>query len=255
VELVLSLINTYLGLLFILLCLGLILYYILSDHTRAKINLRSIQAFSHFRREVDLAVEAGKRLHISLGRGNINDLQGGSAFIGLTILDRCARAASNSDRPPMTTSGDGIITILSQDTLQSTYRSLATEQRYDPTNARLTGLSPMAYAAGAMPTIHDEQISANIFAGHFGTEIALLTEAGERSRSLTVGGSDSIHAQAVLYATSDETLLGEELYAAGAYLGAGVAHSASLRAQDILRWVLIVAIVIGAILKLLGILP
>jgi hypothetical protein len=255
VELVLSLINTYLGLLFILLCLGLILYYILSDHTRAKINLRSIQAFSHFRREVDLAVEAGKRLHISLGRGNINDLQGGSAFIGLTILDRCARAASNSDRPPMTTSGDGVITILSQDTLQSTYRSLATEQRYDPTNARLTGLSPMAYAAGAMPTIHDEQISANIFAGHFGTEIALLTEAGERSRSLTVGGSDSIHAQAVLYATSDETLLGEELYAAGAYLGAGVAHSASLRAQDILRWVLIVAIVIGAILKLLGILP
>jgi hypothetical protein len=155
----------------------------------------------------------------------------------------------------MTTSGDGVITILSQDTLQSTYRSLATEQRYDPTNARLTGLSPMAYAAGAMPTIHDEQISANIFAGHFGTEIALLTEAGERSRSLTVGGSDSIHAQAVLYATSDETLLGEELYAAGAYLGAGVAHSASLRAQDILRWVLIVAIVIGAILKLLGILP
>jgi hypothetical protein len=255
VELVLSLINTYLGLLFILLCLGLILYYILSDHTQAKINLRSIQAFSHFRREVDLAVEAGKRLHISLGRGNINDLQGGSAFIGLTILDRCARAASNSDRPPMTTSGDGVITILSQDTLQSTYRSLATEQRYDPTNARLTGLSPMAYAAGAMPTIHDEQISANIFAGHFGTEIALLTEAGERSRSLTVGGSDSIHAQAVLYATSDETLLGEELYAAGAYLGAGVAHSASLRAQDILRWVLIVAIVIGAILKLLGILP
>ncbi|MFZ0531663.1 MAG: DUF6754 domain-containing protein [Anaerolineales bacterium] len=254
-ELVLSLINTYLGLLFILLCLGLILYYILSDHTRAKINLRSIQAFSHFRREVDLAVEAGKRLHISLGRGNINDLQGGSAFIGLTILDRCARAASNSDRPPMTTSGDGIITILSQDTLQSTYRSLATEQRYDPTNARLTGLSPMAYAAGAMPTIHDEQISANIFAGHFGTEIALLTEAGERSRSLTVGGSDSIHAQAVLYATSDETLLGEELYAAGAYLGAGVAHSASLRAQDILRWVLVVAILIGAILKLLGILP
>jgi hypothetical protein len=254
VEQVLSLTNTFLGLLFILLCLGLILYYILSDHTRAEINLRSIQAFTHFRREVDLAVEAGKRLHISLGRGSINDLQGGSAFIGLTILDRCARAASNSDRPPVTTSGDGVIMILSQDTLQSTYHSLANEQRYDPTNARLTGVSPMAYATGAMPVIQDEQISANIFAGHFGAEIALLTEAGERSRSLTVAGTDSIHTQAVLYATSDEPLLGEELYAAGAYLGAGVGHSASLRMQDIIRWVLVVAIVIGAILKLLGIL-
>ena len=254
-EQVLSSITNYLALLFILVCLGLILFYFLSDRTRAKLNLRAIQAFSHFRREVDLAVEAGKRLHISLGRGNINDLQGGAAFISLTILDQCARAASNSDKPPVTTSGDGVITILSQDTLRSTYHSLAAEQRYDPTNARLTGLTPMAYAAGAMPVIHDEQISANILTGHFGTEIALLTEAGERSRSLTVAGSDSIPAQAVLYATSDEPLLGEELYAAGAYLGAGGVHSASLRMQDILRWVLVGAIVIGAVLKLLGIFP
>ena len=254
-EQVLDLINNYLGLLFILLCLGLILFFYFSDRNRPKISLREIQAFRHIRREVDLAVEAGKRLHISLGRGNINDLQGGAAFIGLTILDRSARAASNSDRPPIVSSGDGVLTILSQDTLQFTYHSLATEQRYNPTNARLTGLTSMAYAAGCMPIIHDEHISANIFAGHLGTEIALLTEAGERSRSLTVAGTDSIHAQAVLFATSDEPLLGEELYAAGAYLGAGLAHSASLRMQDILRWVLVVAILIGAIIKLIGILP
>jgi hypothetical protein len=243
-----------LGLLFILLCLGLILFYFFSDSTRENISLRSIEAFNHFRRQVDLAVEAGKRLHISLGRGTINDLQGGAALISLTILDRCARAASNSDRPPVTTSGDGVVNILSQDTLQTTYSSLAAEQRYDPTNSRLTGITPMAYAAGAMPTIHDEYVSANILAGHFGTEVALLTEAGERSQSLTVAGSDSIPAQAVLYATTDEPLLGEELYAAGAYLGGSAVHIASLRMQDIVRWVLIGAIGIGAILKLLGIL-
>jgi len=254
VNQLLSSIYSYLGFIFTVICLGIILYFVFSDRAHPKINLRSIQAFSHFRREVELAVEAGKRLHISLGRGNLLDLQGGSAFIGLTILDRCARAASNSDRPPVTTSGDGVITILSQDTLQYTYRSLATEQRYDPTNARLTGLTPLAYAAGAMPAIHDEQVSANIFAGHFGAEVALLTEAGERSQILTMAGSDALPAQAVLYATSDEPLLGEELYAAGAYLGTDAVHFASLRMQDILRWALVVIIVIGAILKLLGIL-
>ncbi len=242
-----------LGFIFTLVCLGLIIFFIFYDRAQVKISLRSIQAFNHLRREIDLAVEAGQRLHISLGRGTINDLQGGSAFIGLTILDRCARAASNSDRPPVVTSGDGVITILSQDTLQSTYHSLATEERYDPTNARLTGLSPMAYAAGAMPAIQDEHVSANIFSGHLGAEVALLTEAGERSQSLTVGGSDSLPAQAVLFATSDEPLVGEELYAAGAYLGAGAVHEASLRMQDILRWLLVVIIVIGAILKLIGI--
>jgi Domain of unknown function (DUF6754) len=254
VEPVLNVITNYLGLLFILLCLGLILFYVFFGK-KSKFSLRDLQAFHRFRREVDLAVEAGMRLHISLGRGNINDLQGGAAFIGLTILDRCARAASNSDRPLVTTAGDGVLTILSQDTLQSTYRSLAAEQRYDPTNARLTGLTPMAYAAGAIPTIHDEHVIVNFFTGHFGTEVALLTEAGERSQSLTVAGTDSIPAQAILYAASDEPLLGEELYAAGACLGANPAHIASLRMQDILRWILAGAIVIGAILKLLRILP
>ncbi len=247
--------SAILDLAFILLCLGLTLFYLYTGRDKPGINLRDIPAFSHFRREVDLAVEAGRRLHVSLGRGDIHNLQGGAAFIGLTILDRCARAASNSDRPPVTTSGDGVLTILSQDTLQSTYRSLAAEGRYDPTNARLTGLTPMAYAAGTMPTIHDDQIHANFFAGHIGTEVALLTEACERSHSLSVAGTDSISGQAVLYATSDEPLVGEELYAAGAYLGASAAHSASLRMQDVLRWVLAAAIGIGAILHLLGILP
>jgi hypothetical protein len=69
-----------------------------------------------------------------------------------------------------------------------------------------------------------------------------------------MAGSDSIPAQAVLFATADEPLLGEELYAAGAYLGGGAVYTASIRMQDILRWVLIGAIGIGAFLKLLGIL-
>ena len=68
-----------------------------------------------------------------------------------------------------------------------------------------------------------------------------------------MAGTDSIPAQAVLYATADEPLLGEELYAAGVYLGAGPAHLASLRMQDVLRWVLVAAMVIGAVLKLAGI--
>lgn len=243
-----------LAFLFVIICLGLIIFFVYYDRKRPRITLRDIPAFRHLRREVDLAVEAGKRLHISLGRGSVNDMPGGASFAGLTILDLCARAASNSDRPPIATNGDGVLTILSQDTLQNTYRSLASEERYDPTSVKLTGLTPWSFAAGAMPAIQDEQISANILAGHFGTEIALLAEAGERSRSLTVAGTDNISAQSVLFAATEEPLLGEELYAAGAYLDAGPAHPASLSMQDVVRWVLVAVIIVGAILKLFGIL-
>jgi hypothetical protein len=47
-------------------------------------------------------------------------------------------------------------------------------------------------------------------------------------------------------------LIGEELFAAGAYVGAGVAHDASLNVQDILRWLIIAAILAGSLLKLAG---
>jgi hypothetical protein len=49
-------------------------------------------------------------------------------------------------------------------------------------------------------------------------------------------------------------LIGEELYAAGAYVGAGASHEASLNVQDILRWLIILAILAGSLLKFLGVL-
>jgi hypothetical protein len=48
-------------------------------------------------------------------------------------------------------------------------------------------------------------------------------------------------------------LIGEELFAAGAYVGAGATHEASLQVQDILRWLVILAILGGALLKLAGV--
>jgi hypothetical protein len=47
-------------------------------------------------------------------------------------------------------------------------------------------------------------------------------------------------------------LIGEELFAAGAYVGAGASHEASLHVQDILRWLIILAILVGSLLKIVG---
>ncbi len=199
-----------------------------------------------------LAVEVGTRLHVSIGRGNLLDMQGASALIGLTMADRITRAASISDRPPVTTAGDATLGILAQDTTREVYRSLGVESRYDPNSGQITGLTPYSYAAGAMPLIHDSQVSANLVSGHFGGEIALLADAAERSGSLVLGGSDNLPGQAVLFAVSQEPLIGEEIFAGGAYLGAGAIHEASLRMQDLIRWLLIALIILGAVLKFTG---
>ncbi len=168
------------------------------------------------------------------------------------MADRIARAASISDRPPVVTTGEGTLSILAQDTMRGVYRALGVESQFDPNSAQITGLTPFSYAAGSMPLIQDGQVSANLLSGHFGGEAALIADAAERSGSLVVGGSDSLPGQAVLYAVAQDPLIGEEVFAGGAYLGAGSIHEASLRTQDILRWLLVALIILGAILKVTG---
>ena len=219
---------------------------------RSPASLRIIDAYERLNRSVGLAVENGTRLHISLGRGNLFTARGGSALAGLAMLRRLAERTSVSDRPPIATSGDASLAILSQDTLQSGYRAAGAEEQYRFSTGRLTGLTPFSYAAGALSTIHDENVSANIIIGDLGTEAALLVEASDRQNTNLIAASDNLSAQSVFYASSQEPLIGEELFAAGAYVGAGASHEASLNVQDILRWLLILALILGSLLKFIG---
>lgn len=242
------------GLVFVLVFLLLILAFVLIRRRGSGLTLREIPAFNRLGRVFGLSVEAGKRLHVSLGWGGLLGIPAGAAFIGLSVLERIARFASVSDRPPLATSGDGSLAILSQDALQAAHREIGAEGQFDASSGQLTGLTPFAYAAGTLPVISNEQTAAHILAGHFGSEVALIADAAERSHNLTLAGSDSLPAQAILFAAAQEPLIGEELYAAGAYVNAGPLHTASLHAQDVFRWLLVLGILIGVILKLAGVL-
>ena len=57
----------------------------------------------------------------------------------------------------------------------------------------------------------------------------------------------------MLFANTQDALIGEELFAAGAYLGASPSHIASLTVQDILRWLIIIILLGGAAAKFFGV--
>ena len=215
--------------------------------------LRPIQAFERLSHAIGLAVENGTRLHISLGRGNLFTARGGSALAGLAMLRRLAERTSVSDRPPIVTSGDASLSILSQDTLRAGYKAAGADDQYRATTGRLTGLTPFSYAAGAIPVTRDENVSANVLLGDFGAEAALLAEAADRENTHLIAASDNLSAQAILYAAAQDPLIGEELFASGAYVGAGPSHEASLHVQDVLRWLVILAILVGALLRMVGV--
>jgi len=209
--------------------------------------LRPIDGYSSVPRAIGEAVETGRRLHVSLGSGAVGGGETAAVLAGLTVVEQLAQSASISDKPPVVTSGDGLATILAQDTLRRVYAQQNVLERYDPNSARLAGATPLSFAAGAMLTVPEASVAANFLTGSFGSEIAPVAEAGARAGITQIAGAPDPTAQAVAYAVADHPLVGEELFVAGAYLRRGpgqAAHIASAYAQDVLR-LAIVAIMIA----------
>ncbi len=213
---------------------------------------RVLPALARLYRAFGLSVEDGTRLFVALGNNSLLTPSAGAPLAGLGMLRHLAERTSLSDRPPIAAAGESALALLAQDTLEAGYKAAGAAEFYQPTTGRLTGLTPFSSAAGSLPILRDENVSASILIGHFGVESALIADAADRENTFLLGSSDDLSAQAALYASSSEVLIGEELFATGAYLGATPAHDASLTTQDILRWLIILVILAGAVLKAAG---
>lgn len=209
--------------------------------------LRPIAAYQSLPATVGTAVETGRRLHFSLGTGSVGDADTAATLAGITVLDQISAAAAVSDRPPIVTTADGAAMLLAQDTLRAVYTRQNALARYDPESAQVVGLSPAAWGAAQTTLARDEAVAGAVLLGAVAEEAALLTEGGQRAGVTTLAGSDNVQAQAVLFAAADHPVVGEDLFAGGAYVGGAPAHRASLLAQDIVRVGVVIAILAGVI--------
>jgi hypothetical protein len=241
-----------LGFFVLILFIGLILmFYFIGK--RWPISFRSLEGYEALNIELERAVESGERVHLSLGTGTVIGSEFAPAMAGLTILARVAASTAMSDKPVIVTTSDGAMSILAQDTLASSYRNLSAYARYDFTSGRMIGPTPFSYAAAIPNLLDTEEISVHLMSGSFGPEGGLTADFGRRENAFVLAGTDDVQSQALLYATADYPLIGEEIFAGGAYLGMGEMHDASLRAQDILRIAIIGLILLGTILKTIGV--
>jgi hypothetical protein len=229
----------------------LILFLAIGD--RWPVSFRKIRAYDALSNALERAVEAGDRVHLSLGTGSLIGTDSAAAFAGLIVLTEIAKVTSLSDRPVVVTTGDGAMAIVAQDSLRDAYREAGALDRYQPISARMLGPTPFSYVANIPILMESERVSANVLMGAFGAEGALAADFGERKRSFVLAGTEDIQSQALLYATAEYPLIGEEVFAGGAYLDVGPAHQASLRVQDTVRFIIVGGILIGVLISLLGI--
>jgi len=97
-----------------------------------------------------------------------------------------------------------------------------------------------------------EKPAAIFYMGFFYAESLLLAETGNATGAIQIAGTDSDAQLPFFIAACDYTLIGEELYAASAYLAREPLLLGSLKGQDWSKLLLMVAIFLGVLMESFG---
>ena len=215
-------------------------------------DVRPLEAFLTLRDELAQAAESGSAIHVALGSGGLTGEDALASVAALQVVDALVDNAV-SYRVPFTISvGEPTLLPLAQDALRRAFERRGLAELYNPDWVRFIAPAPLPYAAGAAALVAEPAVATNIVAGALGAEVSLITEAGIRRDLSQSAAVASPAGAAALFPATERLALGEELFAAGAAMTGEPRYVAGLVTQDVLRVVVIVALVIGAVVAFVG---
>ncbi|NWJ97124.1 MAG: hypothetical protein HXX20_15170 [Chloroflexi bacterium] len=216
--------------------------------------LRSLHLVSTM---AEQAAENGTTIHFSPGLGGLNgDAGTAEALNGLTMLSSIARLSARTRSNLVTTTNDALTYLTAGDTTRGEYIRAGREVDYLPEKTQFIAQQDrMAYMVGMRHVISAEEVSGTVLLGRFGSEYLLVGDKLAQRDLPQVVGSSQVEALPLMVSTAglENVLIGEEIYAAPAYLDHAPSHLASLQVQDWLRGGIIVLIVLGLLVATFGI--
>jgi len=232
---------------FILIFVAVLYFFTLRVRSGRIPTLRRIPAFEMLKGLHGRAVEMGRDLHLSLGSGGLLNETTADSLAGLNALNYLAEQAATTGVPPTISMADPMVMLFAQNALRAAHGDDTERAEEAYRHVQWIAPQPAAYAAGVMNLLNINKAEATVMLGYFGDEYLLIGESAAQRGIAQVGGASNPNTLPFVYATAQESLLGEEIYAAGAYLQKRPAHLASLIAQDTMRW-LIALFILGGII-------
>ena len=135
-----------------------------------------------------------------------------------------------------------------EDSVRDAYNDAGKSAAFDPQSIVFLSNEQFAFASGYMGLVHREKAGAALLFGVFAAEALVLAEAGQQVGARQVAASVSPEQVAFFICTCDYTLIGEELFGAAAYLSREPVQVATLAAQDRLKLLFALTIVIGVLI-------
>ena len=217
---------------------------------RKDVKMRKLPGLEALDEALGRATEMGKSVLFIHGLQEINSA---STIAAVNVLGQVARRSAQFDTELKVANRYPLTMSVSQEVVREACVEAGRPDAYNPDNVFLAAADQFSYAAALEGLMMREKPAANILIGYFYAESLLLTETGSRTGAIQIAGSDAYTQLPFFVTTCDYTLMGEELYAASAYLSRDARLLGSILAQDVVKASIVILILIGAVASAFGI--
>lgn len=236
-------------LLFLILLFGGILQYSTRHAIRGgDIFLRTIPGVKAVEEAVGRSTEMGKPVLYVPG---IQDMDQVETVAGVVILGHVSKMTARYETPLNVPVARSIVLKAAQEACKESYLIEGKSDIYNENMVHYLTDDQFAYAAGVNGIMNREKPAACLYMGKFYAESLLLAETGNSIGAIQIAGTAS-QSQIPFFVTAcDYTLIGEEFFAASAYLSQKPELLGIVRGQDYIKLCIIIMIIGGVLLRLL----
>ena len=232
-----------------------VLLSIRSARTKPTLFLRRIPGIDAIEEAIGRAAETGRPILYLTGSGELTgrgDASNMSTIAATVLLGEVAKRSAVSGTAIKVPHRSPIVMAIAQDMVKDAYRTAGRPAASADESNFFIAADQFAYTAAVDGIMLRERPAANFFIGYYYAESLLLAETGAATGAMQIAGTDAEHQLPFFVATCDYTLIGEELYAASAYLSRDPALVGTLRGQDLGKGFLLIGLVVGTGLLTLG---
>lgn len=241
-----SLINMFIAVIFLS---AAILYYISSAKSGKKLYIRKIAGLEAVDEAVGRATEMGRKIFFIPGTQDMDNVQ---TIAGLTILGRVAKVAAEYEAKIDVPVSRSLVMVTAREVVKEAYYNAGRPDAYSDDMVYYLTDDQFGYAAGIDGLVVRQKPATIFYQGAFYAESLILAETGNSIGAIQIAGTAMPSQLPFFVAACDYTLIGEELFAASAYLSHEPKLLGSLKGQDLGKLVIIIAIIVGLIIQLSG---
>ena len=221
----------------------LILYKIFSARRGKELYIRKIPGLNAIDEAVGRATEMGRPMLFSPGLSGL----GLPTLQALAILKHITSAAAKYRTRIIVPTADSVVYTIAEEISKDAYSAQGVPEHFNPEDVRFLSDDQFAYASGVVGILNRENVASNFMFGNFFAESLILAETGHQVGAIQVAGTPQITQIPFFITAADYTIIGDEFYAASAYLSREPTLLGSLVGQDYAKAALILIMAAGIV--------